>query len=497
MESDLEIISENILNWYSFNDNAKILKIDKDFILNENDNQKYDYIILIGSLPYASKNNNMNSKEFINKISDLLNEDGKLLIAVNNRFALRYFVGNPDEFLNKKFSVLLNYNNEVEKIETYTKEKLEEILDLNGFKNRFFYYPLPDFSLPNVIFSDKEMPKYNTIDKYIPYHNDNATIIMDEIDLYREILKSDEKLFTFFANSFLVEASKNEFISKYKYISFNNVRKSKYRLITKIGDEYVEKEIINDDGKDHYNNIKENIEILKSSNINTVDEVIDGKIRSLYINNDNILSVVLNKKLKENNLDDFYSLIDNFVYEIKRVSYEIEPNEKNIFDEYKIEISEEQAKGLTFIKTALWDMTFKNCFYIDGKYFFFDQEWKAKNMPVEYVLYRSILYTISLRRFINIDDIYKKYNLDSYLDIFGKLDEKLQEEIRDDELWKYYSKKYDFNIDLKLQELNLLKTQEEEKDKQIADLRRTIEKLQGEKFRTFIKRKILKKWRKK
>lgn len=128
METDLKLISNNILNWYNFEEGTNILKIDKEYKIDNLVSEKYDYIILIGTLPYAAKENNMTSKEFIKEISKLLKNTGKLLIAVDNKFAIRYFVGDSDEYLNKKFSVLLNYNNELEKIETYTKQKLEKML---------------------------------------------------------------------------------------------------------------------------------------------------------------------------------------------------------------------------------------------------------------------------------------------------------------------------------------------------------------------------------
>ena len=98
-------------------------------------------------------------------------------------------------------------------------------------------------------------------------------------------------------------------------------------------------------------------------------------------------------------------------------------------------------------------MTFKNCFYIDNEFYFFDQEWAEENLPTEYILYRSIIYTISLRRFINIEDWLKKYNLKKYEELFKKLDDKLQEKIRDNFIWEFYSKNKDFDIDGTKQEL--------------------------------------------
>ena len=534
-------LGNNILNWYSFKENSSILEIGGNLgeitgILCQNScrvvtieedlkraeliskrhknkenleiiagdfnnidfkEEKFDYITLIGSLPYVSKTAGISSKEFISKLDNLLKPDGKLLIAVDNRFGIKYFSGNPDAYLNKKFVTLLNYNNEQEKIETYTRQKLIDILDSNNYKAKKFYYPLPDYRIPNVIFSDLELPKYNNIGKYIPNYSENSTILVDEIDLFREILKEDENMFTFFTNSFLVEASKEEFNQKYKFISYNNARKPKYRLITKIGNMYVDKECVDENSINHYNNIISNLEILKNAGIKTLDAVIENinfkdnvkKIRSKYIEQERLLSVVLNKKLEESNFDEFYRILDKFFENIKISSDKMDEKEKTIFEEYNIELPEEFRKELNFLKYGLWDMTLKNCFYIDNEFYFFDQEWKSNNVPAEYILYRSVMYTISLRRFIDINDIFAKYGLEKYLDAFKELDEKIQEEIRENKIWEYFSENRYFDIDGTKQELINMEIRSNDKDRAIEYLKNRVNELENENVLVRFKRK--------
>lgn len=523
-------INRNILNWYPFDSSKialeiggdsleltqmlsqkvkKLVKIEKksentkslikscknleiiEGNINEIDlDEKFDYVLLIGSLPYYAKYANCKSKEFLAILDKYLKDDGKIIIAVNNKFGIKYFAGNPDEYLNKKFVSMLNYNNETDKIETYTKQKLIQILDENGYKNKNFYYPLPDYRMPNVIFSDEELPKYNNVDKYVPYHTEKADILFDEIDLFREILKTNESMFTFFTNAYLVEASKKENPIKYKYISYNNMRKKEYRLITKIGNEYVEKEIVDDNSSKHYEQIKENIKLLNKSKINTLDEISEDKIRSLYIVQEKLLSCVLAKKLEENKIEEFYQIVEEFYSQIKKVSDPLEDKTKTIFDDYNIEITEEQRQNLNFKEVGLWDMTFKNCFYIDNNFYFFDQEWKDENVPIEYILYRSIVYTISLRRFIDINEILIKYELDKYLEIFKKLDEYIQVKIRDKEIWEYYSKDYSFNIDDTKQELINMQIRSDAKDLAIQKLEQKVKQYEDADVATFIKDKV-------
>ena len=132
------------------------------------------------------------------------------------------------------------------------------------------------------------------------------------------------------------------------------------------------------------------------------------------------------------------------------------------------------------MKNGLWDMTFKNCFLIENELYFFDQEWNAENLPVEYILYRAIFYTISLRRFISIEKLFDKYNLTAYIELFKRLDDKIQAEIRDDEIWKFYSQNYNFNIDETKQELKNIQLRSDEQQTEINNLNKRFEAQQLE-----------------
>ena len=146
--------------------NFKNIKLDK----------KFKFITLIGIIDKIKEimdQSDVKLTDLVKTLEPYLLENGKFLIAVDNKFGLRYFSGDPENILNKKFVSLNGYNNESEKTETFTKARLEKNFKEMGY-NINFYYPLPDYKLPNVIFSDKQLPKYNNIDKYIPYHTEKS-----------------------------------------------------------------------------------------------------------------------------------------------------------------------------------------------------------------------------------------------------------------------------------------------------------------------------------
>ena len=480
--------SPNILNWYPFNKTQKVLEVGNKseeltkFLIDkcssiqkiskieelENIDAKFDIIILIG----INENEKINLKNLVRRLEAFLEMDGRILLAVDNKFGLRFWAGNPENILEKKFTSLLGYNNEYEKIETYTKRYIETQLKEIGYKTRF-YYPLPDYRRPNVIFSDDALPEYNSIDKYNPYYTGKSDILFNEIDVFREILKTDKDMFTFFANSFLVEVIKKEkeYDTTYNYISYNNLRKEKYRLITKISNTYVEKQIVNEKAEEHYENIKNNIKILQENNIKTVDYIDEDKIKSKYIEQKYLLNNVLTEKLEKGQVEEFDNIIKNYIKQISVKTYKENNYENTAFGKYGVEVKDKSIiQDLNFVKNGMWDMTFKNCFLIDNQFYFFDQEWNEPNLPVEYILYRAILYTISLRRFVSIEKLFDKYNLSKYITLFEQLDNKIQEEIRDDEVWKFYSQNHDFNIDGTKQELNNLQIRSEAQQTEINNL---------------------------
>ena len=82
-----------------------------------------------------------------------LNTNGKILILMNNRLAIKNVcIKNP----------------EVE--ELFNKKEIEELLDGVGLKYRKFYYPLPNYQIPNVIFTDKHLPDEETISRNIVFN---------------------------------------------------------------------------------------------------------------------------------------------------------------------------------------------------------------------------------------------------------------------------------------------------------------------------------------
>lgn len=243
-------IRRNLLSWYDFDKDANLLEIgggcgafsglfaDKlqevkvvelskrraEIIYNRHKNhenleiivgnlndikfdQKFDYVTLIGVLEYAGRFTEGNTpfKTFLEKAKSYLKPKGKLLIAIENKFGLKYWAGAREDHTGRHFDSIEGYPND-KGIQTFGKLELETLLKSVGFDELSFYYLMPDYKLPKIIYSDEYLPDIDDLfDVYSPNFDQDRLALFNEREAFKNIIKNGN--FPFFANSFLVEAS--------------------------------------------------------------------------------------------------------------------------------------------------------------------------------------------------------------------------------------------------------------------------------------------------
>ena len=84
-------------------------------------------------------------------------------------------------------------------------------------------------------------------------------------------------------------------------------------------------------------------------------------------------------------------------------------------------------------------MIFQNCFVIDNKYYFYDQEWMEENMPLEFIIYRAVTYLGNAEKEIDANKILEGLGLKNYINIFDELENILQKQIKDDIIWRIHA----------------------------------------------------------
>lgn len=424
---------QNILNWYAFQENSDILEIGcgmgaitellcqkaksvtsvelskrrasaaylrcrnysnlEIIVGNLNDiefEKKFDYITLIGVLEYQGRYTDSENpfKDFLSKIKSLLKPNGKLLIAIENKYGLKYWCGAREDHTAIPFDGLNQYILS-KTAQTFSRQELADLVKNAGFENSFFYYPLPDYKFPQVIYSDEYLPKNSSIDNWLPYYYpDTSTMIADETLIYKDIIKNN--VFPFFSNSFFVECAvnKNDHVGYTKYIVSSPLRKKEYRINTVLNEDgffkYAEKASENQlyNIENIYNNlIKSGINIahIKKDKLSLSIETITGtSLTSEFI-----------KLYEAKDIDSIISLWKRLYCELKSSSPST-VSEKNILITNGLTDNFYLNKNDKLLEYGYIDMIHKNCFVNNDKFTWIDQEWAINGLPASLILFYNI-----------------------------------------------------------------------------------------------------------
>lgn len=246
----LSPIRENLLEWYDYKNNSSLLEIGagcgavtgafckkvdrvvgvelskRRSLINANRNGKYgnleimvgnfedvvieekfDYVSLIGVLEYSPLyiNSKTPFEDMLTKTKSMLKEDGKLIIAIENKMGLKYMAGATEDHTGKAFDGVDGYVG-VKHVKTLSKNQLEKMLYEAGYSNLEFYYPFPDYKLPTVVYSEDMLPKPGELRNIVNVYDRERFTTFDEERAFDQLCE-DSKL-EYFANSFLIFASK-------------------------------------------------------------------------------------------------------------------------------------------------------------------------------------------------------------------------------------------------------------------------------------------------
>ena len=177
------------------------------------DAEGFDLILVIGVLEYAN-NHPDGSSGFLEKLSQLLNPDGALVIAIENQMGLAYWMGANEDHLNEPWVGLEGYVS-TDSVKTFSKPALSSLLASAGFKHQNWFYPFPDYKLPLTVLSDRvyiEDDRVDLIDQLVgvPVDRNRSGVLpfFDTRALHREVI--DSGMGENMSNSFLVVCELNE-----------------------------------------------------------------------------------------------------------------------------------------------------------------------------------------------------------------------------------------------------------------------------------------------
>ena len=171
--------------------------------IEKNITKKYDYITLIGVLEYAASyiHSEKPYVEFLEIIAKHLTPNGKIIVAIENKYGLKYWAGCKEDHLSTYFSGLEGYVN-VDSVQTFSKKELIALAEESGLSSQTFYYPYPDYKFPLSIYSDDYLPKRGELNNNFRNFDNERMVLFDETRVFDTIIADGE--FDFFSNSYLV-----------------------------------------------------------------------------------------------------------------------------------------------------------------------------------------------------------------------------------------------------------------------------------------------------
>lgn len=192
--------------------------------------QDYDYICLIGVFEYGRSyiGGNHPYEEFLRILMKHLTPGGRILIAIENKYGLKYFAGCTEDHLGTYFSGIENYHGKGS-ARTFSRQGLEKIFAACGIQESSFYYPYPDYKFMTSVYSDSYQPHRGELSNNLRNFDRDRMVLFNEETAFDGIV--EDGLFSVFANSYLAVIGA-PFATQ--YVKYSNDRAREYQIRTEI-----------------------------------------------------------------------------------------------------------------------------------------------------------------------------------------------------------------------------------------------------------------------
>lgn len=378
--------------------------------------QKFDYITLIGVWEYAGLyvSGEEPHKEMLRKLQRYLKPQGKLIIAIENKMGLKYWNGAKEDHLGKAFVGIEDYRNTLG-IRTFSKPEICAVLEGTGISRYEFYYPMPDYKLPDTIFSDKYMPAVGDVRTWGKNYDSVRIALYNEGIAWDQVCR--DGMCSYFANSFLVVCGGQD--SPVRYAHYTGTRNKEYQTKTVIEDGGRVKKSYLWKGSRKYDifaKMQGNYRILQKEFPRLVylePAVRENVLEYPYIKGSSLETELMGKLHDPDRIIARFRELFGHYLEIDRKYtgvFEVTDEYREYFGDSFVE-TKEMALQVTNI-----DMALQNLIVADGKVFCIDYEWVFDfPVPFEFVLYRcaEVFYLKYGMYFMH------QYNFESFVEMVG------------------------------------------------------------------------------
>lgn len=401
--------------------------------------KKFDVVIMAGTLEMVG-NAEYNTDDYIAYLNiirkQLLKKHGRLLLAVENRYGIKYFCGAVEPHTRRPFDGIRQYPSGSKDGYSFAHKELEHILQASGFSHQKFYYPMPDYLLPQIIYSDNYLPGMEISERMHPYYRYKGTVLADEQLLYKDIL--DNHVFPFMANSFLVECSESQSECGVDFAIISGNRVKQHNVITCIyGQDQVTKQSSFQSGDANIEQISKTLLRMKDNGLLVVPAKYQNrKLYMQFVKGQTLADYLMG--FSQEDRGELLDIFDRFWLEILNSSQH-SPANKNMLHHLM-----PTADWGPILKTASLEMVTMNCFYENHKFVFFDQEFIKHDCPAKYVMFRMIACAIAFQGvggIVTPEQLRQRYGLVELWPIFEEYEGHFIRELHQMDLYDPFYKK--------------------------------------------------------
>lgn len=175
--------------------------------------QKFDLVVCVGVYEYSGSfvDGSDPYNTVLSYFSDILTDNGEIIIAIENQFGLKYFASSREDHVGIMFEGITGYSRKPKGVRTFGKNEIQERVG-EYFPHIEFCYPYPDYKLPDIVASHKFLTSGRAAELIAQsnsrdYHGEKPALF-NERHATLELSKND--MLPFFANSFIIVASKQD-----------------------------------------------------------------------------------------------------------------------------------------------------------------------------------------------------------------------------------------------------------------------------------------------
>lgn len=331
----------------------------------------YDYVCLIGVFEYGQSyiGGEKPFHDFFKIIKKHVKKGGKLVIAIENKFGLKYWAGCTEDHLGDYFAGIEGYP-EGGCVRTFSKKGLERIFEECGETNYHFYYPYPDYKFMTTVYSDKRLPMVGELSNNHRNFDRERMHLFDEKNVFDGLIQDD--MFPFYSNSFMVIIGDDIDMAYTKYSNDRSADKAiKTEMVVENGKKIIRKYALSKHSAEHVRGIYTSFEKLSERYEGSKLEInkcslVDGELP--YVELEYVegitLAEIMDSYLQKEDVEGFRALFKEYV---ERISY-----------------GEEKA-------VADYDMIFANIIVNQDKWTVIDYEWTVfEKTDTKEIAFRSI-----------------------------------------------------------------------------------------------------------